>query len=78
MLSTFQPGLNGLTRVEPDCEAALPKEALWLDLLDPTPADEKRLEAAFGIGIPTREEMCEINLESAHKRLAPFMTTGHG
>ena len=60
MLSTFQPGLNGLTRVEPDCEAALPKEALWLDLLDPTPADEKRLEAAFGIGIPTREEMREI------------------
>lgn len=60
MLSAFLPGSVGLTRVEPDCEAALPKDALWLDLLDPTPADEKRLEASFGINIPTREEMREI------------------
>jgi magnesium transporter len=60
MLSAFLPGQNGLTRIEPDCEAALPKDALWLDLLDPTPADEKRLEASFGVDIPTREEMREI------------------
>lgn len=60
MLSAFVPGTTGLTRFEPDCESALPKEALWLDLLDPTPADEKRLEAAFDIQIPTREEMREI------------------
>ena len=60
MLSAFLPGQTGLTRIEPDCEAALPKDAVWLDLLDPTPADEKRLEASFGIDIPTREEMREI------------------
>ena len=60
MLSAFVPGQVGLNRIEPDCEAALPKDALWLDLHDPTPADEKRLEAGFGIEVPTREEMREI------------------
>jgi magnesium transporter len=60
MLSAFTPGSNGLARVEPDSESPLPKDALWLDLLDPTPADEKRLEATLDIEIPTREEMREI------------------
>ena len=33
---------------------------LWLDLLNPTPEEDARMEAALGIEIPTRAEMREI------------------
>lgn len=60
MLSAFVPGRTGLTRIEPDCERPLPPDALWLDLVEPTADDEKRVEEALGLAIPTREEMREI------------------
>jgi magnesium transporter len=60
MLSAFLPGPTALTRLEPNCDGPLPQDALWFDLLEPTPADEARIEAAIGVGIPTREEMREI------------------
>jgi magnesium transporter len=44
--------------------AALPEDALWIDLLAPTPEEEASVERLVGIGIPTREEMAEIE-ESA-------------
>jgi len=34
--------------------------ALWFDLLDPTADEVKLIEAHLGIGIPTRDEMAEI------------------
>ncbi len=33
---------------------------LWIDLLNPTPEEDARMEAALGIDIPTRAEMREI------------------
>ncbi|HNS26990.1 MAG TPA: magnesium transporter CorA family protein [Steroidobacteraceae bacterium] len=60
MLSAFLPGPAALTRLEPHCDAPLPQEALWFDLREPTPEDERRIETAIGVGIPTREEMREI------------------
>jgi magnesium transporter len=33
---------------------------VWLDLLEPTPAEEKRVEEFLAIDVPTREEMREI------------------
>jgi magnesium transporter len=44
--------------------AALPTDALWLDLLNPTGEEEKAVERLLGVGIPTRQEMAEIE-ESA-------------
>jgi magnesium transporter len=44
--------------------AALPTDALWLDLLSPTEEEEKAVERLLGVGIPTRQEMAEIE-ESA-------------
>jgi magnesium transporter len=35
-------------------------ETLWIDLLEPTPEEEHAVEAQFGIDVPTREEMREI------------------
>jgi len=35
-------------------------DALWIDLFEPTPAEENLVEQHFGIDVPTREEMREI------------------
>lgn len=59
-----------------------PAEALsldgvkWVDLLAPTQAEERALEAALGLPIPTREEMDEIEASSRlyHEDGALFMT----
>jgi magnesium transporter len=53
-----------------------PVDALWLDLINPTRAEELAVEAALSLGLPTREEMAEIEpssrLYQAHG--ATFMT----
>jgi magnesium transporter len=41
-----------------------PEDALWLDLLTPTRAEELAVEAALGLALPTREEMAEIEPSS--------------
>jgi len=38
----------------------LPEEAIWFDLLEPTPEEEKAVELALKVYVPTREEMREI------------------
>ncbi len=60
MLNIFVPGPNGLVRHEPAPGAALPAAAVWLDLREPTAAEEQQVEQALGIDVPTREEMREI------------------
>jgi magnesium transporter len=60
VLRVFVPGPNGLVPSEPGADAPLPDQALWFDLLEPTPDEEQRVERALGIGVPTREEMREI------------------
>jgi magnesium transporter len=46
--------------------AAVPGEAAaaWVDLLDPTPEQDRELLARLGVDIPTREEMAEIESSS--------------
>ncbi|MEZ5925596.1 MAG: magnesium transporter CorA family protein [Hyphomicrobiaceae bacterium] len=39
-------------------------ETVWLDLLNPTPEEEKLVEVALKIDIPTREELQEIEASS--------------
>ncbi len=48
--------------VEPGQPA--PEGAVWFDLVSPTTIEEKTLEQALGIAIPTREEMQEIEISS--------------
>lgn len=38
--------------------------AIWIDLLDPTPEEERQVEAALGFELPSREEMQEIESSS--------------
>lgn len=60
MLSAFVSQPQGLARFELRADAAIPPETLWLDLLEPTPSEEKRVESFLSIDVPTRDEMREI------------------
>ena len=43
---------------------ALPPGAVWIDMITPTREEEAFIEAATGIGVPTRDEMAEIETSS--------------
>jgi len=60
MLRIFSPTGNR-TLAEGE---ALPADAVWIDLHNPTPAEEALLEAALGIDIPTADDMAEIETSS--------------
>ncbi|NLG75607.1 MAG: magnesium transporter CorA family protein [Xanthomonadaceae bacterium] len=60
MLNVFVPQPQGLVRAELPESAEIPSDALWIDLLEPTPEEERRVEQALNIDIPSREEMKEI------------------
>jgi magnesium transporter len=60
MLSAFIPQPRGLERREIPEQEPLPQESLWLDLLEPSLGEEKRVEEFLAIDVPTREEMREI------------------
>lgn len=46
------------------CEPDSLRRAVWIDLLNPTPAEVKAVQAALRLEIPTREEMQEIESSS--------------
>lgn len=60
MISGFLLDATGLHRSEVGSGDAVPDGALWIDLLEPDLEEEQRIEARFGIDVPTREEMREI------------------
>ena len=44
--------------------AALPENAVWIDLVKPTAAEDQAVERLAGIAVPTREDMQEIEISS--------------
>jgi magnesium transporter len=42
----------------------VPEAAIWIDLVTPTPQEDKLVERLLGIAVPTREEMQEIEVSS--------------
>ena len=60
MLRVFVATPAGLTSIEWPAGTPPPENALWLDLLEPTPAEEQQVEHGLGIDVPSREEMREI------------------
>ena len=73
MIRGFVPD-NGRLRVADDPLKSL-DSALWIDLCEPTEAEEAALEQHFHIDIPTREEMRAIEISSRlyHENDATFM-----
>jgi magnesium transporter len=64
VLKVFHSSLPFVTIIDADNSAALPADTIWIDLLNPTHAEEQLVERIIGHTIPTREEMAEIEQSS--------------
>ena len=62
MLRTYGPGCDG-SIVEAKADK-IPDGATWIDLDEPTRAEEQLVERCVGLNIPTQEEMAEIEPSS--------------
>jgi magnesium transporter len=64
MLTVYIARGDALERREIGPGASIPDKAVWIDLLAPTPDEDRLVEAAVGASVPTREEMVEIEPSS--------------
>ncbi len=64
MITVYVPHGQCIARAELVAGAPVPADAVWIDLVSPTPEEEALVEAALGIDAPTREEMQEIEVSS--------------
>jgi magnesium transporter len=64
MLSVYVPRGTSLERKSVEGDADFPEGVVWVDLFAPTTAEDKIVERALGVAIPTREEMQEIEVTS--------------
>src|SRR5262245_8350458 len=64
MLSVYVPRGNTLERQVVEGAGDMPDGVVWLDLVMPTQPEDKLVEKAIGIAVPTREEMQEIEVTS--------------
>lgn len=73
MLSLYDAKGQGLVRREGDQGI---RDALWIDLLNPSKEEERLVEQQVGLLLPTREEMAEIETSSRlyQESGAHFMT----
>jgi magnesium transporter len=60
MLRLLIPTGSGYTWIEHVPPAPFPDEFLWADLFEPTPDEERAVEALLTVDVPTRDEMKEI------------------
>jgi len=64
MFSVFVPSESALKKATIGDIAALPDSAVWIDLFNPSAAEDKAVERLAGIAVPTREDMQEIEISS--------------
>ena len=64
MLRFFRSDGRHLHPIEADGPGTVPDDALWIDVIEPTRAEELALEKALGIEVPTREDVDEIQTSS--------------
>src|SRR5437773_6825532 len=76
MLAAYSAANEGLVECPVGPEPHVPADAVWLDLVEPTHAEESAVEEALCIDIPTREELAEIEASSRlyQEDGAAFMT----
>jgi magnesium transporter len=53
-----------LVRIEVKEGEPCPPDAIWIDLVAPTAEEDRIVEQAIGVMVPTREEMAEIEISS--------------
>lgn len=64
MLNLIRRGASASTSETPGQDWALPADAIWIDLLNPTREEELAVERVLGVDLPTREEMAQIEPSS--------------
>jgi magnesium transporter len=64
MFSVFVPSDAALKKAEITDPSALPDNAVWVDLVNPSNAEDRAVEKLAGIAVPTREDMQEIEISS--------------
>ena len=64
MFSVYVPFHSSLKKLPAVDPAGLPENAVWIDLVKPTPEEDKAVERLAGIAVPTREDMQEIEISS--------------
>jgi magnesium transporter len=76
MIVAFVATGTGLERREIAPGDSLPDGAVWIDLFQPTPDERSRVDAAYGVALPTHEEMREIEPSARYyvENGAIFMT----
>jgi magnesium transporter len=76
MLVAYGTANGCLTELPSRAEPALPQGTVWIDLVEPTHAEEACVEEALAIDIPTKEELAEIEASSRlyQEDGAAFMT----
>ena len=62
MLRTYGPGCDG-SIVDAALEK-IPDDATWIDLEEPTDAEEQLVERCITVDVPTQDEMAEIEPSS--------------
>jgi magnesium transporter len=64
MLLVYVPAESSLKKVTAGDLATLPEGAVWVDLVNPSAAEDRAVERLAGIAVPTREDMQEIEISS--------------
>jgi magnesium transporter len=64
MFSVFVPSEASLKKATIEDISRLPENAVWVDLVKPTAAEDRAVEKLAGIAVPTREDMQEIEISS--------------
>jgi len=64
MFSVFIPSESSLKKAATTDPAALPENAVWVDLVNPSGVEDRAVEKLAGIAVPTREDMQEIEVSS--------------
>ncbi|UFZ07232.1 magnesium transporter CorA family protein [Bradyrhizobium ontarionense] len=64
MFSVFVPSESSLKKAAITDPANLPENAVWVDLVNPSGAEDRAVEKLAGIAVPTREDMQEIEISS--------------
>ncbi|MGJ4929312.1 magnesium transporter CorA family protein [Bradyrhizobium sp. HKCCYLS2038] len=64
MFSVYVPSEVSLKKAPVTDASALPENAVWVDLVNPSGAEDRAVEKLAGIAVPTREDMQEIEISS--------------
>lgn len=60
VIQAYAPRNGRIERTEIDKATPLPGDAVWLDVVQPAPEERSKVEALYGLTLPTPEEVREI------------------